>query len=81
MLVAEAFLMLDLIKAELREQGVSETQFISFNFESLANAKYCRANALYEELADRISGITGKSYLFLEKSRRQPHMHGEIAAP
>ena len=43
--------MLDLIKDELREQGISDTQFITFNFESLANAKYCTASALHEELS------------------------------
>ena len=59
--------MLDLIKDELRGQGVSDTQFITFNFESLANAKYCTANALYEELTKRISGICGKSYLFFDE--------------
>ena len=59
--------MLDLIKDELREQGVSDTQFITFNFESLANAKYCTASALHEELSKRISEISGKSYLFFDE--------------
>lgn len=59
--------MLELIKDELRENGISDTQFISFNFESLANEKYCTANALYEELTKRIAGISGKSYLFFDE--------------
>ena len=59
--------MLELIKDELREKGISDTQFISFNFESLANEKYCTANALYEELTKRIAGISGKSYLFFDE--------------
>ena len=59
--------MLDLIKDELREQGISDTQFITFNFESLANAKYCTANALYAELAKRISGVSGKTFLFFDE--------------
>ena len=59
--------MLDLIKDELREQGISESQCITFNFESLSNAKYCTANALYEELTQRISVVTGKCYLFFDE--------------
>ena len=56
--------MLELIKDELRSQGVPDSQFITFNFESMANAAYCTANALYDELTVRISSIQGKSYLF-----------------
>lgn len=59
--------LLELIKDELREQGIPETQFITFNFESLANAKYRTAGALYEELTNRVSGISGKSYLFFDE--------------
>lgn len=59
--------MLELIKDELCEQGVSAKQFITFNFESLANAKYCTADALYDELTKRITEITGKSYLFFDE--------------
>lgn len=59
--------MLELIKDELRQQGIPETQFITFNFESLANAKYRTAEALYEELSKRISEISGKSYLFFDE--------------
>ena len=59
--------MLDLIKEELHQQGVSDSQFISFNFESLSNARFCTANALYAELSERIAQIKGKSYLFLDE--------------
>ena len=59
--------MLDLIKEELKEDGVSDNQFISFNFESLANARYCTAEALYEEVANRISKVRGKAYLFFDE--------------
>ena len=59
--------MLELIKDELKAQGISEAQFITFNFESLANAKYCTASALYMELTKRISAISGKSYLFFDE--------------
>ena len=59
--------MLELIKDELRAQGISEAQFITFNFESLANAKYCTASTLYGELEKRISAISGKTYLFFDE--------------
>ncbi|MBR5995926.1 MAG: ATP-binding protein [Eubacteriaceae bacterium] len=59
--------MLELIKEELREQGISDTQFITFNFESLANAKYCTSDALYKELDKRVSDISEKSYLFFDE--------------
>lgn len=56
--------MLDLIKDELIKTGVSEKNFITLNFESLSNFKYCTAFTLYEELLKRISTISGKAYLF-----------------
>ena len=59
--------MLDLIKDELRTRGISDAQFITFNFESLSNEKYCTASALYEELEKQISHISGKSYLFFDE--------------
>ena len=59
--------MLELIKDELRSQGVPDSQFITFSFESMANAAYCTANALYDELTVRISSIQGKSYLFFDE--------------
>ena len=59
--------MLELIKEELREQGIPDTQFVTFNFESLENANYCTANSLYNELSKRISFIQGKSYMFFDE--------------
>lgn len=59
--------MLDLIKDELIKTGVSEKNFITFNFELLSNFKYCTAFALYEELSKRISTISGKAYLFFDE--------------
>ena len=35
--------MLSLIQEELRKQGVSNEQIISFNFEQLVNRTYCNA--------------------------------------
>ena len=41
--------MLGLIKEELKESGVPETQFIAFNFEDMRNANLCTAQALHCE--------------------------------
>lgn len=59
--------MLELIKDELGKNGVREEQFISLNFESLANAKFCTAEVLYEELGKRIDKIKDKVYIFLDE--------------
>ena len=59
--------MLELIKDELIKNGVNEDRFISLNFESLANEKYCTAKALYEELCKRMSDIKDKAYIFLDE--------------
>ena len=59
--------MLELIKDELGKNGVREEQFISLNFESLANAKFCTAEVLYEELGKRIDKIKDKAYIFLDE--------------
>lgn len=45
--------MLSLIQEELRKQGVSDEQMISFNFEQLVNRTYCNALALHEEISRR----------------------------
>ena len=58
--------MLDLIKEELKESGVPETQFIAFNFEDMRNANLCTAQALHCEVVNRASKISGKVYLFQE---------------
>ena len=57
----------ELIKEELEKDGVREERFISLNFESLANAKYCTAETLYEELCKRMSNIKDKVYIFLDE--------------
>lgn len=44
--------MLSLIQEELRKQGVSDEQMISFNFEQLVNRTYCNALALHEKSVD-----------------------------
>ena len=59
--------MLQLIQKELLARSVPEANIISFNFESLANQKYCTATSLYAELQKRISKLSGKVYLFFDE--------------
>lgn len=59
--------MLGLIKEELKESGVPETQFIAFNFEDMRNANLCTAQALHCEVVNRASKISGKVYLFFDE--------------
>ena len=59
--------MLDLIRQELMEEGVSAAQCILFNFESMSNANYKTAESLYKEIATRIGAVDGRAYLFLDE--------------
>lgn len=59
--------MLDLIKEELKESGISAAQFITFNFEDMRNANFCTATALHDEVIRRASEISGKVYLFFDE--------------
>lgn len=59
--------MLDLIKEELKEAGISAAQFITFNFEDMRNANFCTATALHDEVVRRASEISEKVYLFFDE--------------
>jgi len=59
--------MLQLIQDELIGLGVSPLQFIKLNFEDMNNARLCTAEALHKEIADKITGIRGKAYLFFDE--------------
>ncbi len=59
--------MLDLIKEELAESGVSPTQFISINFEDMNYAHLQTAKALHDEITKRVADINGKVYLFFDE--------------
>ncbi|MDR1065697.1 MAG: ATP-binding protein, partial [Oscillospiraceae bacterium] len=59
--------MLELIQEELIAQGISGSQFIKLNFEDMGNARLCTAEALHKEVAQRISRIEGKAYLFFDE--------------
>lgn len=59
--------MLDLIKEELVESGVSPAQFISLNFENMNYAHLQTAKALHDKITGRAEDIPGKSYLFFDE--------------
>ena len=59
--------MLELIKQELVESGVSTDQFISINFEDMSYAHLQTAKALHDEIKKRAEGFSGKAYLFFDE--------------
>lgn len=59
--------MMELIKAELTERGVSPSAFISLNFEDMNNQSLCSADALHREILSRVSGSKEKVYLFFDE--------------
>ncbi len=59
--------MLDLIRAELIESGVSAEQIISINFEEMNNAHLLNAKSLHKEIVLKAKKITGKVYLFFDE--------------
>ena len=59
--------MLELIKEELRIQGVSELQFISISFEDVDNQRLCSFEALHTFVSEKIKDIKGRAYLFLDE--------------
>lgn len=59
--------MLDLIKKELLQQGVTPQQLISYNFENMSFAKLCNAQALHDEIINKTQALTGKIYLFFDE--------------
>lgn len=59
--------MLDLIKEELMDSGVSPAQFISINFEDMNYAHLQTAKALHDEISRQAAEIDGKVYLFFDE--------------
>lgn len=59
--------MLELIKQELVESGVSPAQFISINFEDMNYTHLQTAKALHDEITKRAAEIDGKVYLFFDE--------------
>ena len=59
--------MLELIKEELLESGISHNQCISINLENLNFSHLQTAKALHDEITKRAAEINGKAYLFLDE--------------
>ena len=59
--------MLELIKGELVESGISSAQFISINFENLNFSHLQTAKSLHDEITKRAAEINGKVYLFFDE--------------
>ena len=59
--------MLELIRQELTESGISSTQFISINFEDMGYSHLQTTQALHDEIIARAAKINGKVYLFFDE--------------
>ena len=59
--------MLELVKQELCESGVSPSQFISINFEDMRYFHLQTAKALHDEITARAAEMEGKVYLFFDE--------------
>ena len=56
--------MLDLIKKELLQQGVTPQQLISYNFENMSFARLCNAQALHDEIINKTLNCNKKLHTF-----------------
>ncbi|KIR02713.1 ATPase [Lachnospiraceae bacterium TWA4] len=59
--------MLELIKEELVESGISSSNFISINFEDMRYLNLLDAKSLHEEILKQTASMTGKIYLFFDE--------------
>ena len=59
--------MLELIKQELMDSGVSPIQFISINFEDMSYSHLQTAESLHDEITKRAAEMQGKVYLFFDE--------------
>ena len=62
--------MLELIKEELVESGISSAQFISINFENLNFSHLQTAKSLHDEITREPQRSTARSICFLMRFRR-----------
>lgn len=65
--------MLELIKDELKNNGVDPSQFLSFNFEDMRNSHLCTAQAFHDEVLLRTQNLSGKIYLFFDEIQAVEH--------
>ena len=59
--------MLELIKQEILEQGVSEQNFVCINFEDMRFSHLLTAKALHNEVISCAENIIGKVYIFFDE--------------
>lgn len=59
--------MLELVKKELKDNGIKESNCLSYNFEDLKLTYLCTSQALNEEILKRKKEIEGKLYLFFDE--------------
>ena len=59
--------MLELIRQELMQSGISSSQFISINFEDMRFSHLQTAKALHDEIIEKAASIDGKVYLFFDE--------------
>ena len=59
--------MLELVKNELKEAGISEENFLCVNFEQFSNSQYLDVQSLYKKIVDFQKNTKGKIYLFFDE--------------
>lgn len=60
-------IMLQLIKQEILEKGIDESQIFYYNFEDMSNIHLADAQALNDEITQKIGGINKKAFLFFDE--------------
>lgn len=59
--------MLELVKRELRKNGIKDSNFFSYNFEDLSLTHLCTVSSLNNEILKRKEEVEGKIYLFFDE--------------
>ena len=59
--------MLELVKNELKESGISEENFLCINFEQFSNSQFLDVQSLYKKIVDFQKNTKGKIYLFFDE--------------
>lgn len=62
--------MLELVKNELKESGISEENFFCINFEQFSNSQFLDVESLYKKITDFQKNTKGKIYFFLMKFKK-----------
>lgn len=59
--------MLELVKNELKESGISEENFLCIDFEQFSNSQFLDVESLYKKITDFQKNTKGKIYLFFDE--------------